>query len=429
MTRRASLVLGLFLLTLTLEAAPRRRAAASPGVGPDEVTPHGWLVANARVLNTVDLTPDTSDLFPLRAMIGSSEVVGVGDITHGTHEVYTVKLRVIDYLVREMGFDVLGWEAPFPIVERINAYIQGEGGDLRALLGEMYPLTYFFWDAEEIYDVIEWMREYNAHRGTRPPVQIVGFDVTQPDAASNAVVAYLRTVDPAAAVTAEESYACARVSSLSIDESCKVIAAGILETLESREAELTALSSAKAFAEALHQARVVVQSRRIFGTERDQAMAENVLSLRHRRGVARRMILWAHSAHISEAPIPIFSDRPMGRVLAETLAEDYFTITTMTAAGSYLVWADPTRTRQFTPVKKILPALPPTAFEAAIRQRGEPYLLIPFRRVLPGWLTAPAQFHLAPAAGDLSSTVGVLPANYDAAIFIDTTTAMHPLTH
>jgi erythromycin esterase len=421
--RRASLALGLLLFALTVDAGPRRRAVGFPGVGPEETTPHGWLVANAHVLNTTQLGPDTSDLFPLRSMIGSSEVVGLGDVTHGTHEVYTVKLRVIDYLVREMGFDVLGWEAPFPLVERINAYVQGGAGDPRALLGEMYTLTYFFWDAEEILALVEWMREYNAHRGARPPVHLVGFDVTQPDAASNAVVAYLRTVDPATAVTVEQQYACARASSLSIDEACKVKATSILNSILTREAELTALSSAKAFGEALHQARVVVQSRWIFGLDRDQAMAENILWLRQHRGSARRMILWAHSAHISEGPISILGDRPMGKVLAESLAGDYFSITTMTAAGSYLIWS------QLKPVTKTLPALPPTAYEARIRQRGEPYLLIPFRKVLPGWLTTAAQFHLAPAAGSLSSTVGVLPQNYDAAIFVDTTTALHPLVH
>jgi erythromycin esterase len=330
---------------------------------------------------------------------------------------------VIDYLVREMGFDVLGWEAPFPLVERINTYIQGGAGDPRALLGEMYTLTYFFWDAEEILALVEWMREYNAHRGNRPPVHLVGFDVTQPDAASNAVVAYLRTVDPAAAVTAEQQYACARVSSLSIDEACKVKATSILNSIAAREAELTALSSAKAFGEALHQARVVVQSRWIFGLDRDQAMAENVLWLRQHRGSARRMILWAHSAHISEGPISILGDRPMGRVLREALAGDYFSITTMTAAGTYLIWS------QLKPVTKTLPALAPSAYETKIRQRGEPYLLIPFRKVLPGWLTTAAPFHLAPAAGSLSSTIGVLPENYDAAIFVDTTTALHPLVH
>jgi erythromycin esterase len=427
MTRRAFLVFGLLLVTLTADAG-RRRAVGFPGVGPEESTPHGWLVANAHVLSTAQLGPDTSDLFPLRSMIGSAEVVGLGDITHGTHEVYTMKLRVIDYLVREMGFDVLGWEAPFPLVERINTYVQGGAGDARALLNEMYPLTYFFWDTEEMLEVIEWMREYNAHRGIRPAVSIAGFDVTQPDAASNAVVAYLRTVDPAAAVIAEERYACARLEPLSIGQGCETSAAEVLETLEARQEELSALSSLQAFDEALHNARVVVQSRTIVGTVRDQAMAENVLWLRQRRGTARRMILWAHSAHMAEAPLPILT-RPMGQVLSESLQGDYFSITTLTAAGSYLIWQDPTRTQQYQPVMKTFPPLPPAAYEAAIRQRGEPYLLIPFRKVLPGWLTTPAQINLAPNSAGFSSLVTVLPASFDAAIFIDTTTALHPLAH
>lgn len=427
MTRRRAFLVLTLLVTLTAEAG-RRRAVGFPGVGPEESTPFGWLVANAHVLNTAQLVPDTSDLVPLRSMIGSAEVVALGDITHGTHEVYTMKLRVVDYLVREMNFDVIGWEAPFPLVERINAYVQGGASDARALLGEMYPLTYFFYDAEEILVLVEWMREYNAHRGDRLPVQIVGIDVTQPDAASNAVVAYLRTVDPAAAVVADDLYACARLSSLTIGEVCKERAVEVLGTLEARQAELTALSSAREFGEALHQARIVVQSRRIFGLERDQAMAENVLWLREHRGSARRMIVWAHSGHITEAPLAIIGDRPMGRVLAESLEEDYFSISTLTAAGSYLQWQDPTHTQNYHSVTKSFPALQPTSFESYVRQRGEPLLLIPFRKVLPAWLTTPMPFNLAGAAGPAGVT-GTLPLQYDAAIFIDTTTAMHPLAH
>lgn len=424
---RAFFVFALLLVTLSADAG-RRRAVGFPGVGPDETTPHGWLVANAHVLSSAQLGPDTSDLFPLRSMIGSAEVVGLGDITHGTHEVYTMKLRVIDYLVREMGFDVIGWEAPFPLVERINTYIQSGVGDPRTLLNDMYRLTYFFWDTEEMLEVIEWMREYNAHRGNRPAVSIAGFDVTQPDAASNAVVAYLQTVDPAEAVIAEEQYACARLAPVSIPAGCESHAAEVLLSLEARQAELTALSSAQAFDEALHNARVVVQSRTIVGNVRDQAMAENVLWLRERRGTTGRMILWAHSAHLAEAPLPILS-RPMGNILSESLESDYFSITTLTAAGSYLIWQDPTRTQQYQPVMRTFPALEPAAYEAAIRQRGEPYLLIPFRKVLPAWLTTPSRFNLAPNSAGFSSMVAELPENFDAAIFIDTTTALHPLAH
>jgi erythromycin esterase-like protein len=140
------------------------------------------------------------------------------------------------------------------------------------------------------------------------------------------------------------------------------------------------------------------------------------------------MILWAHSGHITEAPLSIIGDRPMGRVLAESLREDYFSISTLTAAGSYLQWEDPSHTQNYHAVTKSFPALQPSAFESSVRQRGEPLLLIPFRKVLPAWLTTPVPFNLAGAAGPAGVT-GTLPLQYDAAIFIDTTTAMHPLAH
>ena len=428
MPRRYIFLLVLILLAFTIEAGPRRRAVASPGVGPDETTPHGWLAANAHILSTIELGPDTADLFPLRSMIGSAPVVGLGDVTHGTHEFYTVKLRVIDYLVREMGFDVLGLEAPFPLTERINTYIQTGVGDPRALLGEMYPITYFFWDAEEFLDVVEWMREYNVHRGDRAPVHVVGVDVTQPDAASSAVVAYLRSVDPAAAVDAEEDYACARESSLIITALCQSRAIRIRNSLAAREAELTTLSSAQEYREALHNARVVVQSRWPYGPNRDQAMAENALLLRQHRGSSRKMILWAHSAHLSETSHPLAGARPMGKVLAEHLESDYFSITTLTAAGTFRQWQDLSGTRQFSTITRDIAPLDPNSYESHIRQRGEPYLLIPFRKVLPQWLTTPAPYNFAGSVGNVG-TEGLLPTQYDAAIFIDTTTPLRPLTH
>src|SRR5687768_9539965 len=112
MLRRAgSLFLALSLLALTLDAAPRRRAVGKC-CAYDESTPAGWLSARAIVLTSADLTPYSGDLSPLNTMIGNSGVVGLGDISHGTHELYTMKLRLIDHLVRNMGFDVVALEAP-----------------------------------------------------------------------------------------------------------------------------------------------------------------------------------------------------------------------------------------------------------------------------------------------------------------------------
>src|SRR5688572_14085290 len=142
--------IALFLaLTIALPtvAAPRRRAVAKPVV--DTSTVRGWLEKNAFLLASIELTPWSYDLAPLRSMIGNANVVGLGDGSHGTHEFYTVKLRLIDYLVREMNFDVIAFEGAFPIFDRINQYVQGGAGDPRALLKEGNDrLSYFFWNVE-----------------------------------------------------------------------------------------------------------------------------------------------------------------------------------------------------------------------------------------------------------------------------------------
>lgn len=423
MLRRAgSLLLALSLLALTLDAAPRRRAA-SKCCSYDESTPAGWLAANATVLTSADLTSYNGDLSRLGAMIGESDVVGLGDISHGTHELHTMKLRLIDFLVREKGFEVVGIEAPFPIMNRINAYVQGGPGDAKAMLREMRALEYPFWDAEELLAVIEWMREYNAHRGDRVAVQIAGFDVLEAYAASRSVLEYLNTVDPVYAVMAQATYQCVAERPLFVDAECQTKAIQVRERLVIREAELTTLSSTAAFQEALHNSRVVVQSRYPFGQARDTAMSENVLWLREYRGSTQKMILWSHSGHVSKgssswAGIP----QPMGMKLDEALGDEYFALTTLIAQGSY---------RHYIPAEqkngvKALPPLLPNSYESLIRQRGVPFLLIPLRGTLPSWLTARAPYNVV-GTSSLHDVTDPLASRYDAAIFIDTTTPLQEI--
>lgn len=423
-----ALALVLFLLNVTANADARVRAVGHPGTKPSEATPHGWLVANAHVLDAIELPAPTHDLFPLQSMVGSRSIVALGDTTHGTHEFYTVKLRVIDYLVRNMDFDTIAFEAPYPIFSRLNDYIQTGLGDPRAILGELRPLTYFFWDSEEVLALVEWMRDYNVHRGDRPPVSLVGFDVTQPNVTSARVVDYLRDVDPAAAVEYESKYACARVSGLNITSDCEDIAITLRDALASREAELTAKSSATAFADALQYARLVVQSRWAGGGQRDVSMANNTLWLREHRSNNGKMILWAHSAHLSEVEHRSLGLFPMGRILSDKLGYDFFTIATFTAQGMFLQWDDVDRNGVFETYTRGFNALKPTAYETYFRQHGAPYLLIPFNNASPEWLTNAADYNFAGTRGP-QGTIGSLPAQYDAGIFIDTTTPVRPLAH
>src|SRR5258705_10192687 len=159
-----ALLLSLYLAS-PLSAATHRRAVAHPPPEPAA----DWLATHAIPLATTEATGNVDDLAPLASIVGGTHIVGLGDATHGTHEFFTTKLRIVQFLVERMGFDVLAMEGSYPQFERINAYVQGGSGDVKLLL---LPRTgeqlYWFWDVEEYRAVIEWMRNYNLTRGSKP---------------------------------------------------------------------------------------------------------------------------------------------------------------------------------------------------------------------------------------------------------------------
>lgn len=417
----AAIALLIAIAGVSMDASARVRA-----VRHRSEAPVSWLLRNAHVLHSTQLVADRSDLEPLRHLIGSASVVGLGDATHGTREFFTVKLRLLDFLVREMGFDVLALEAPFPITERLNVYVQGGPGDPRALLHELDArLLYLFWNSAELLATIEWMRDYNLHRGDKAAIEVAGADIYDEHGAVEGVLAYLRPLDPAAASEAELDYIC--VVSGQRSSGCRNMAAAVRDRLAARRDELVPISGLRAFNDAVHHAdTVMTRFGDLIGPVRDRAMAENVLWIRAHRGSARKVVFWGHQEHVGETPSPNWVlGESAGTVLAEELGDDYFTIGTLTGSGSYAVWKRLTG-NQFLRIVEMFDAPEPGMYEWYFRQRAVAAMLIPLDTATPWWLAAPARFRTAG-----TSRAGVknesLPAKLDAVIFIDITTPTSPL--
>ena len=387
----------LFLvLVVATSAHARRRSVAAPGGTQFGVFP----------LHAVELTSDTSDLLPLRYTIGGAGIVALGDSTHGTHEFFTIKLRILDYLARERGFDVLSLEAPFPITERINVYAQGGPGDPRALLYELHDrLAYLFWDVEELLEVIEWVRAYNAHRGDRPPIEIAGADVYDESGAVAGVLEYLRRTDPAAAALAEEEYACVLAQDRTL--SCERSAERVRDRLVAAPADV------------LHYADIVLQyfdGPRFEPRERN--MAANLLWIREHRGQSRRVIHWGHQEHVGKIRTAATRGETMGSLLAAQLGRDYVALGTLTGSGTFLQWNS-----NFVAEVQTYPDPPEGSYEWHMRHRGFAAMFVPLRgRDVPG-----STFR---TGGTLTGWITVdqpLEQKLDGVIYIDRTTPTTPL--
>ena len=51
---------------------------------------------------------------PLKKIIGEARIVALGEATHGTHEFFQMKHRMLEFLVEEMGFNTFAMEAAWP---------------------------------------------------------------------------------------------------------------------------------------------------------------------------------------------------------------------------------------------------------------------------------------------------------------------------
>jgi erythromycin esterase-like protein len=101
------------------------------------------------------------DLQALKPILEGKRIVALGEATHGTREFFQMKHRMLEFLVTEMGFTHFGMETGSETAVVIDDYIHGGTGDPRTVL-------YWPWATEEVMEMLDWMRAYNADpRNTR----------------------------------------------------------------------------------------------------------------------------------------------------------------------------------------------------------------------------------------------------------------------
>src|SRR3989344_8289989 len=131
-----------------------------------------WLKGHAIEIKTVQPQENQQDLALLKNVIDTSQVVGLGEATHGNKEFFQIKHRLIKFLITGMGFDTVAFECPEQRAKKIDDYIKtGEGSEDQILEG----LGYEVWRTQEVLDLINWLREFNSTSGRQ--ISFYGCDV------------------------------------------------------------------------------------------------------------------------------------------------------------------------------------------------------------------------------------------------------------
>src|SRR5256712_1459590 len=125
------------------------------------------LRAHAIRLAGVDPARPDDDLAPLLERLAGARVVGLGEATHGDHESFQFRSRLIRALVRRRGLGAVLFEAGPAEMDPFDRYATGAVDALPP------GRELSFWWTEEVRDLLVWLRAWNAEH-PEAPVRVGG---------------------------------------------------------------------------------------------------------------------------------------------------------------------------------------------------------------------------------------------------------------
>ncbi|QUG86950.1 erythromycin esterase family protein [Bacillus nitratireducens] len=307
-----------------------------------------WLEAHAKPLITTSPTAPLNDLKPLKDMVGSASIVGLGEATHGAHEVFTMKHRIVNYLVSEKGFINLVLEEGWDRALELDRYVlTGKGNPSQHLTPEF--------NTKEILNLLNWIKEYNANPKHKSKVRVIGMDIQSVNEnVYNNIIEYVKRNNSELVPSLEEKIKglipvtkdLDTFGGLTKEKKEKFIsdAKQISALLEQNKSNLNGKS--KEFAWIKQNARIIEQFTTMLASSPDKpsdiflkhdiAMYENAKWTEEHLG---KTIVWGHNGHVSKTNmIPFIYPKVAGQHLAEYYGKRYVSIGTSVYEGRYNVY-------------------------------------------------------------------------------------------
>ncbi|MEO3972626.1 erythromycin esterase family protein [Streptomyces sp. CAU 1734] len=286
------------------------------------------------------------DLAALGRMTRGAGIVGVGEVTHGSKEVFTFRERLFRHLVAEEGFTALALEAPWSTGVRLDAHIRTGRGDLRTILREEFQGDYKSWRTEEFFRLFSWMREHN--RTSARQLRIMGNDIGDVGRDQYArVLGWTAEHRPALLPGLRERYAGLLALPGGRAERMKAIGTLPRERKQAladdaRAAHQLLKGSGAVHPRVLQEAWVIAQMAGMYALDgaalhlhRDRAMAENTVWWQ--RWTGRKIVAAAHNGHVTyRSPWPEQYPVTQGEWLRRLTGSGYLAIGTSVHSAGYL---------------------------------------------------------------------------------------------
>jgi erythromycin esterase-like protein len=396
------------------------------------------------------------DLNPLLEAIGDARYVLLGESSHGTSEFYTVRAELSKRLIAEKGFSVIAVEGDWPSCQNINRYIKGfkhANMDVQNVLKSFNRWPTWMWANQEITAFVKWLKEYNVQNPQQKfKVGFYGIDVYSLWESMDEIIRYLGETKSPGIEQARNAFSCFEpfnrknesyaVSAGYLSEDCMKEALELLSIINknkwkyadreenSLNMEVNALVTKNA--EAYY--RKMVHSDAESWNIRDRHMVEALNAIMRYHGEKTKIIIWEHNTHVGDARATDMKDEGMvnvGQLLREANNPgEVFIVGFGTYSGEVIASKEWGSNFEIMEVPKAQFG----SWEYIMHDAGHfnKYLIfneenrsefnttIGHRAV--GVVYRPEYEHFG------NYVPSIMSQRYDSFIFIDKTTALHPLT-
>ncbi|SMD10157.1 erythromycin esterase family protein [Pedobacter nyackensis] len=264
------------------------------------------------------LRGDTSfaDILFLKETLKDKELIALGEVTHGTAEVFNYKDRLIRFLVTNLGYRNIAFESDFIAIEHMDNYITGKADSIIYLAGTAIM--------KSNNSMIEWLRLYNRNKPEADKVHIYGLEVRNYTNIFKKLLAVIPHLDKTDKDLIEAYLAKPFNSELTRQE------------MKSIKSIISKLQTTKLSDINRHYVEMLYQ---LVGYEgkmsvRDSYMAKNATWLKE-RARDNKLIIWAHNGHLTKTEL--YNHPSLGTHLNKKYGSKYYVIGTDFNSGKAYV--------------------------------------------------------------------------------------------
>lgn len=265
----------------------------------------------------------------LDTVFDGASIVGMGEASHGTKELFEARRRLTRELIEEHDVRLFAFEAAFSGVTPVNEYVRGGDGDPEALFstsGISWPYR-----CESLVSFVEWIREFNEGRDPEEMVAVHGIDATEYTLPAARLEAFLRETGRDDLIGDPLEYL-SGVSTGDVDpdevtlERVSAAAEAAISSLESAF-ENGSIADANEGRLARHHLAALKGAHELQDDDvdltREDAMADILESLLEHE-TDGRAVVWGHDAHLKRGDVSWDGEEPaLGELLDRRFGEEY----------------------------------------------------------------------------------------------------------